>query len=129
MTDTSAIFKDIKVLIVDDNPKQRALTKRMLNHSGFSQVEDTADQVIAMKKIQMGMFDLVLLDWWMPNIQGIDILKQVRSYNKELPVLMLTSEKDQEKVVEAIRSGANDYVLKPFTRKTLISKLEEALKK
>jgi two-component system chemotaxis response regulator CheY len=84
--------------------------------------QEALDALAADKEIA-----LVLLDWNMPVMTGIETLKHIRSTNKQLPIVMVTTESEKEKVVEAIKAGANDYMLKPFNPQDVLDKLQKFL--
>ena len=121
--------KDIRILVVDDDNDTRAMIRLMLKKAGFYNVVETGDPGNALKKLDSNHIDLVLLDWWMPKVEGIDVLKSIRAEDKDLPVIMLTFENKQSKVIQALKAGASDYLLKPFTHQVLAKKVELALKK
>jgi two-component system chemotaxis response regulator CheY len=74
-----------------------------------------------------GSIGLVLMDWNMPTMTGIDAVKKIRAAGNKVPVVMVTTEAEKEKVIEAIKSGANDYLIKPFNPKDIQAKLEKFL--
>lgn len=98
----------------------------MLLELGFSNITEADDGITALPMLQGDSYDLLVTDWNMPGMQGIDLLRHVRADEKLklLPVLMVTSEQKQEQINEAISAGVNGYILKPFSVKTL----EENLK-
>src|SRR5262245_12202478 len=103
------------LLIVDDDLASRALLRRYLTGHGFT-VAEAADGAAALKELNEGQFDLVLLDVEMPGVSGLEVLSAVRAAHAaaELPVMMATARDRGSDVVEALRLGANDYVTKPF---------------
>jgi eukaryotic-like serine/threonine-protein kinase len=118
-----------RLLVVDDNEDNRDMLARRLRRRGF-QVTTADSGANALDLISSGhIFDAVLLDVMMPDITGLEVLAKLRTrFNKEqLPVLMATARSDSEDVVEALRLGANDYVIKPINLDEVISALEVAL--
>lgn len=104
-----------RILVVDDNDLNRDMLARRLARRGY-EVESAADGTIAKQMIKTGRYDLILLDWMMPGVSGIDVLKALRDdfTQVELPVIMATAKSEADDVVEALRAGANDYVTKPL---------------
>lgn len=119
--------KNLKILVVDDFPDMRRVIRNMLLELGFSNITEADDGITALPMLQGDSYDLLVTDWNMPGMQGIDLLRHVRADEKLklLPVLMVTSEQKQEQINEAISAGVNGYILKPFSVKTL----EENLKR
>ena len=117
----------MKILIVDDFSTMRRIIKNLLRDLGFQNTAEADDGLTALPLLQSGNFDLLITDWNMPGMQGIDLLKHVRADQKlaSLPVLMVTAEQKREQIVEAAQAGVNGYVVKPFTAQTLKEKLEK----
>ncbi len=115
------------VLLVDDSLTMRRIQRNVLEEIGVESFVEAADGVEALAALRKnpGSFKLVLLDVNMPNKNGIETLKEVRgdSTLEEIPVIMVTSEAERSMIVEAIKSGANDYVIKPFEAKTIREKV------
>jgi len=120
------INRDIHILVVDDHESMRWIIKQALNDLGFKNVEMADDGSTALPKLKSGKFDFLVSDWNMPKMQGIDLLKAVRSDSElsDLPVLMIAEEAKKAEILEAARSGVSDYVIKPFNRETLKAKIE-----
>jgi two-component system chemotaxis response regulator CheY len=122
-------YETRKVMVVDDSSVMRQIIKNNLKQLGFeiSNLLDAEDGEEALKKIGEGEVDLVISDWNMPRMTGIDLLRAVRSDDalKELPFLMVTSEADKEKVMEAVQAGVNQYIVKPFNANQLKEKIRE----
>jgi two-component system chemotaxis response regulator CheY len=119
--------KNIKILIVDDFSTMRRIIKNLLRDLGFNNTAEADDGLTALPMLQTGNFDLLVTDWNMPGMQGIDLLKAVRADGKlaTLPVLMVTAEQKREQIIEAAKAGVNGYIVKPFTAQTLKEKLEK----
>lgn len=122
MIDTS-----IKVLVVDDMSTMRRIVKNVLRQIGFSDIVEAENGQDAMTKLKAGGFGLVVSDWNMPIMQGIDLLRAVRADAnlKTLPFLMVTAEAQKENLIEAVQAGVSNYVVKPFTAEVLQGKLEK----
>ncbi len=119
--------KNMKILIVDDFSTMRRIIKNLLRDLGFTNTEEADDGTTALPKLQSGKFDLLITDWNMPGMQGIDLLKAVRADDNlaTLPVLMVTAEQKREQIIEAAQAGVNGYIVKPFTAQTLKEKMEK----
>lgn len=118
---------NMKILVVDDFSTMRRIVRNLLKELGFSNVQEAEDGVDALKKLRVEKFDFVVSDWNMPNMTGIDLLREIRKDNtlKHLPVLMVTAEAKRENIIEAAQAGASGYVVKPFTATTLDEKLQK----
>ena len=116
----------MKVLLVDDSATMRTIQRRCLNKLGIEDIQEAEDGVQALQKYEENEFDVVLSDWNMPNMpnmDGLDLLKKNRERNKDIPVIMITTEAEQARVVTAIQAGVSDYLVKPFTPDQLKEKL------
>lgn len=118
---------NIKILVVDDFSTMRRIVRNLLKELGFSNVHEAEDGVEALRKLRADTFDFVVSDWNMPNMTGIDLLREIRkdSTLQHLPVLMVTAEAKKENIIEAAEAGASGYVVKPFTAITLDEKLQK----
>ena len=119
--------KNMKILVVDDFSTMRRIIKNLLRDLGFNNTTEADDGSTALPILQNGNFDFLITDWNMPGMQGIDLLKAVRSDPKleKLPVLMVTAESKRDQIVEAAQAGVNGYIVKPFTAVTLKEKIEK----
>jgi len=118
---------NLKFLVVDDFSTMRRIVRNLLKELGFTNVQEAEDGVDALNKLRNGEFDFVVSDWNMPNMTGIDLLRNVRADAKlkHLPVLMITAEAKRENIIEAAQAGASGYIVKPFTAATLDEKLKK----
>lgn len=123
--------KSIKILVVDDFPTMRRIVRNLLKELGFENVDEAEDGQIALEKLRNGNFDFVVSDWNMPNLDGLEMLKQIRAdpVLGKLPVLMVTAEAKKENIIAAAQAGASGYVVKPFTAATLEEKLNKIFEK
>lgn len=121
----------MKILVVDDFATMRRILKNILRQIGFENIEEAEDGEQAFAKLKTGNFKFVVSDWNMPNLDGLGLLKRVRSDEdlRDLPILMVTAEAEKEKVVEAIKAGVSSYVVKPFTAEILKEKMDKVLSK
>ena len=119
--------KNIRILIVDDFSTMRRIVKNLLNDLGLFNTTEADDGTTALVELRKGPFDLVITDWNMPGMPGIDLLKAIRSDAglSKIPVLMVTAEAKREQIIEAAQAGVNGYVIKPFTAGTLSDKLDK----
>lgn len=117
----------LKVLVVDDFPTMRRIVKNLLKQLGFENIDEAEDGAQALGKLKTGGYGLVVSDWNMPVMEGIDLLKHVREDEtlKSIPFLMVTAEAEKDKVITAIKAGVDNYVVKPFTAEILKEKLEK----
>lgn len=123
--------KNMKFLVVDDFSTMRRIVRNLLKELGFNNVDEAEDGVVALQKLQNGDFEFVVSDWNMPNMTGIDLLRNIRADAKlkHLPVLMITAEAKKENIIEAAQAGAHGYIVKPFTAATLEEKLNKIFEK
>lgn len=113
-----------KVLIVDDSKVMRMVIKKGLTEAGFAcDIVEAGDGKEGLDKFSAENPQLVLSDWNMPNMNGCDMLREIRKLNASVPVIMVTTEGAEDKIGEAISAGANGYVCKPFTPDKLKEKL------
>ena len=123
--------KGMSILVVDDFPTMRRIVRSLLKELSFTNVEEAEDGQEALGKLKGGDFEFVVSDWNMPNLDGLEMLKQIRADEamKALPVLMVTAEAKKENIVAAAQAGANGYIVKPFTAATLEEKLNKIFEK
>jgi len=117
----------IKVLVVDDFPTMRRIIRNLLKQIGYNSIEEAEDGIQALAMLRKGGAGLVVSDWNMPHMEGIDLLRNVRkdASLEDIAFLMVTAEAEKEKVIEAIKSGVDNYIVKPFTAETLKEKIEK----
>ena len=126
---TEEIRQNIKVLLVDDTKLILAVHKALLKQLGFRKVKTASNGDDAYKLIQLGDFDLVLCDWNMPGVNGLDLLQMLRGHTatQELPFIMISGESEQMAIDEAKRKGASAFIAKPFQPEELLSKVSQVL--
>ena len=119
----------MRFLIVDDFATMRNVVRTLLKQIGYSRFDEAADGREALAKLRAHEFDFVVSDINMPNMDGFALLESVRadSHLSKLPMLMITAEARKEDIVQAARSGASGFIVKPFTRATLEQKLDQIL--
>ncbi len=119
----------MRILLVDDSRTIRNIQKNVLSEIGHTEVTEAADGVEALSKLGDERPDLVLVDWNMPNMDGITLVRKVRETDKTLPMIMVTTEAEQSRVLEAVKAGVNNYVIKPFTAEILCEKIKQTMDK
>ncbi|NBM11739.1 MULTISPECIES: chemotaxis response regulator CheY [unclassified Proteus (in: enterobacteria)] len=123
--------KDLKFLVVDDFSTMRRIVRNLLKELGFTNVEEAEDGADALAKLRNSAVDFVITDWNMPNMDGLELLKNIRSDAglAATPVLMVTAEAKKENIIAAAQAGASGYVVKPFTAAILEEKLNKIFEK
>lgn len=121
--------KDLKFLVVDDFSTMRRIVKNLLHDLGYNNVAEADDGNTALPMLKSGGYDVLITDWNMPGMAGLELLKAVRADSTlaKMPVLMVTAEAKREQIIEAAQAGVSGYVVKPFTAETLKAKLEKLL--
>ena len=121
----------MKALVVDDSKSMRNIVKAGLKQmKAFGEIKEAVNGRDALEKIEKeGPFDLVLLDWYMPEMEGYDCLLEIRKKPEwnDTKVMMVTTENQQENVIKAVMAGANEYLMKPFTPEMLEEKVKMVL--
>ena len=114
----------MKALVVDDSMTIRRIVIKALHIVGIDDTAEASDGDEAVAAVQSEEFDVILLDWNMPKMSGIDALRQLRHSGNATPVIMVTTEAEKSRVIEAIKAGANDYLIKPFSPDQLAEKVK-----
>ncbi|MBU0969767.1 MAG: response regulator [Proteobacteria bacterium] len=120
----------IKVLIVDDFATMRRILKNILKQLGFKNLVEADDGTTAWDILENQAIDLIISDWNMPKMTGLELLKKVRADSRyaRKPFLMVTAEAQKQNVIEAVQAGVSNYVVKPFTAEAISDKLAKILK-
>jgi two-component system chemotaxis response regulator CheY len=121
----------MRVLVADDFATMRKIVRNILKQIGFDNIVEAEDGQAAIQVLKAENIGLVVTDWNMPNMTGLELLQKIRSDPKtaNIPVLMVTAEGLKENVVAAVKAGVNNYVVKPFTAEVLQEKIEQIFKK
>ena len=114
-----------RVLVADDSSTMRKIILRSLQAVGVTDTTEAADGDEAVNLFSSGEFDMVLTDWNMPGKSGLEVTQEIRKQNADVPIIMVTTEAEKARVMEAIQAGVSDYLVKPFTADTLREKLEK----
>ena len=119
--------KNMKILIVDDFSTMRRIIRNILKQLEFINVEEAEDGSVAFEKLKEADYDFVITDWNMPNMTGLDLLKEIRANEKlkDMKILLVTAEAEKENIIQAAQAGVNDYVVKPFTADVLEQKINK----
>ncbi len=115
----------VRVLVADDSSTMRKIILRSLQAVGVPTAVEAADGEEAVNMFKPGEFDLVLTDWNMPGKSGLEVIQEIRKVDKDVKIMMVTTEAEKSRVMEAIQAGVSDYLVKPFTADTLREKLEK----
>ena len=115
----------MKILIVDDFATMRRIVRNVLKQIGFTNMIEADNGKAALKVLKKENIDLILCDWNMPEMPGIELLKAIRSDDelKNIPFVMVTAEAQKDNIIEAVKAGVNSYIVKPFTPETVNEKL------
>ena len=126
-----SVNKDMSVLIVDDYNTMLRIIKNLLKQLGFHNVDEATDGAMAFEKVKQKNYGLIISDWNMEPMSGLEFLEAVRGSSddqiKNVPFIMVTAESKTENVVIAKKAGVNNYIVKPFNAETLKSKMEDVL--
>ncbi|MCM5679402.1 chemotaxis response regulator CheY [Schlegelella sp. S2-27] len=122
---------DMKFLIVDDFSTMRRIVRGLLKEIGYQNAEEAEDGAVALQMLKNGAYDFVVSDINMPNMNGFELLANIKQDDalKHLPVLMVTAEARKEDIVRAAQDGAAGYIVKPFTKATLEEKVQKIMQK
>lgn len=120
---------NLKILAVDDSPTMRRIIVNTLKRAGFEDVTEATDGKDALAKLKLETFNFVITDWNMPEMDGLAFVTHLRTIEqyKTLPVLMVTTRSVKDDIVEAMKAGVSNYIVKPFTPDTLKAKIEQVL--
>lgn len=119
---------DMKILVVDDFPTMRRVVKTLMRQNGYTNFVEAEDGTQGLKMLaEQSDVELIVSDWSMPNMTGLDFLKAVRSDArfKDLPFLMVSAEAEKAQMIEAVKNGVSNYIVKPFTGAALQEKISK----
>jgi two-component system chemotaxis response regulator CheY len=120
----------MNILLVDDSKTMRNIQKKILSAMGadttFAEAGDGVEALSVIAATPTG-FDLMFIDWNMPNMDGLTLVQRIREKDKKTPLIMATTEAEKQRVLDALRAGVNNYVIKPFTPESLMEKANTTL--
>jgi len=115
----------MKVLVADDSSTMRRIIKNTLGKIGVSDVTEATNGAEAVAGAMDASVKLILMDWNMPEMSGIDAVRAIRTSGNKTPIVMVTTEAEKKRVVEAVQAGINDYMVKPFTPDDLATRVKK----
>jgi two-component system chemotaxis response regulator CheY len=118
---------NLKVLVVDDSSTMVRIVSNTLKRIGIENIFTGADGIEGLEQFKISKPNMVLTDWNMPNMNGLELIKKIRLLDKDVPIVMITTEGGKREVITALKAGANNYIVKPFTPQVLKQKLEDIL--
>ena len=119
----------MRIMLVDDSKTMREFQRNILGQLGYSELEEACDGQDALSKLSAFNPELMLVDWNMPNMDGLTFVKNVRKQGIKTPIIMVTTESEKARVIEAIKAGVNNYVVKPFTTEQRGARVTETMAK
>lgn len=121
----------MKALVVDDSAVMRKVLIGALARANIKEVDQASDGQEAVEMVEQSgdSYGLILMDWNMPNMLGIDAVRAIRGKGSKTPIIMVTTEAEKSRVVDALKAGANNYVIKPFEPATIVGKIQAVLAK
>jgi two-component system, chemotaxis family, chemotaxis protein CheY len=124
-----AVDKNINVLIVDDYKTMLRIVRNLLKQLGFNNVDEATDGSMALQMLRVGTYGLIISDWNMEPMTGLQLLREVRAdaKTKDIPFIMVTAESKSENVIAAKQAGVSNYIVKPFNAETLKTKMVSVL--
>lgn len=124
-----AVNMNMRILVVDDFKTMLKIIESLLKQLGFKHIDEATDGTMALEKLKNNSYDLILSDWNMEPMTGLDLLKNVRATPslKHIPVVLITAESKAENIIAAKQAGVNNYIVKPFNAITLKEKLTAVL--
>ncbi len=124
-----SVDRNMRILVVDDAQTMRRIIVNLLRQLGFTNMTEADDGTTAWEKLSTEHIDLIISDWNMPKMTGIDLLKRVRESEtyKTTPFIMVTAEGKRENVIAAVQAGVSNYIVKPFNAATLKEKMTKVI--
>ena len=119
----------MRIMLVDDSKTMREFQRNILGQLGYSELEEACDGQDALSKLSAFNPELILVGWNMPNMDGLTFVKNIRQQGIKTPIIMVTTESEKARVIEAIKAGVNNYVVKPFTPEQLGERVNETMAK
>lgn len=119
----------MRILLVDDNRKSRTFGRSILSQLGYTKLTEASDGLEALSQLSAERPDLMLVDCDMPNMDGITLTRTVRESDRSLPIIVCLNETEQSRVVDALKAGVNNYIVKPFTTEIVREKIDQTIAK
>lgn len=118
---------DKKILIADDFAEMRMIIRSILKNIGFTNISEADGGKAVLRLLKKQKYDLILCDWNMPDMPGVEVLRKIRSDDelKDMPFIMITAEAQKENILEALEAGVSSYIVKPFAAETVTKKINE----
>ena len=120
-------MSSMRVLIVDDSAVVRRILTGMFKRLNVVDIDQAENGQVAVDKVSETDYDLVLLDWNMPEKLGIEALEEIRESGNDVPIIMVTTESEKDNIIKAIRAGANSYIVKPFVPGVVLDKIKKVV--
>lgn len=122
--------KSMSILVVDDFNTMRRIVRNILKQLGYDNVSEAEHGQRALELLRKNHFDFVITDWNMPVMTGLDLVRAIKGDEqlKAIPVMMVTAEAQQQNIIEAVKAGASNYIVKPFTAEVLEEKINRIFK-
>ncbi len=117
----------MRALVVDDSAVMRKILMGALARAGITEVDQACDGREAVDAVSKSDYNLVLMDWNMPNMLGIDAVKHIRTAGKTVPIIMVTTEAEKSRVLDALKAGATNYIIKPFEPNAIVDKIKQTV--
>ncbi len=123
------VDKNMRILVIDDAQTMRRIVINLLRQLGFTNMQEADDGTTAWERLGQEPYDLIISDWNMPKMTGIDLLRKVRADDKykATPFIMVTAEGKRENVIAAVQAGVSNYIVKPFNAATLKEKMVKVI--
>ena len=119
----------MKALVVDDSAVMRKIVIGVLARIDITEIDEAADGAEAVAATEKQAYDLIMIDWNMPNMLGIDAIRAIRAVGKTMPIIMITTEAEKSRVVDALKAGAQNYIIKPFEPTAVAAKIQDVLQR
>jgi len=117
----------MKILVLDDSKTMLRIISNTLKRIGHNDIVTAEDGLLGLEAYGKDTFDIILTDWNMPNMTGLEFVKEIRKQNTDIPIVMITTEGERKSVITALKAGVNNFIIKPFTPAVLKGKLADIL--
>lgn len=117
----------MRALVVDDSNVMRRVISGALRQAGVEEVDEAIDGLEAVDAVKQREYGIIMMDWNMPNMDGLEAVVAIRDGGVTTPIIMVTTENDRGRVLDAVRAGVSGFITKPFTPATIISKIKSTV--